>query len=112
MLENVTDSVITDGVCGSRAAWSRILRLVSLTKIVFSEGRPSGNADENAQSSSSAATAAVAVSGGAGVDAFGAAKSNIEGVACCGVDDRIGDDNAANGSTAEACWLGGGAACL
>jgi hypothetical protein len=34
-----------------------MLRLVSLTIIVFEDGRPSGNADENAHSSSSAAGA-------------------------------------------------------
>lgn len=53
--------------------------LVSLTKSVFESGRPSGKADENAQSSSSAGAAAVGPGAGAGVGGLGLAKSNIEG---------------------------------
>lgn len=55
LLENVMDKVMIDGDCGSRAAWSEMLSAVSLTCMVFAAGRPSGNAEEKAQSSSSGA---------------------------------------------------------
>ena len=60
LLENDKDIVITAGVWGSRAACSEILSPVSLTVIVFEDGRPSGNADEKAHSSSSDAAGAAA----------------------------------------------------
>lgn len=63
LLEKVKDIVITDGVCGSRVACNEMLRLVSLTEILFEDGRPSGNAEENAHSSSSAAGAGRAAGG-------------------------------------------------
>ena len=106
LLENDIDIVITAGVCSSRAACSKMLRLVSLTRMVFSAGSPSGNADENAHSSSSA------VAGGAA--GAGLAKSKIEcGWDCWGVDCRTGEASAAKGSTggAEACCLVTAAAC-
>lgn len=77
-----------------------MLRLVSLTRIVFADGSPSGSAEENAHSSSSAA--------GAGAGALRLAKSNMDGAGCCGVDCLMGEESAANGSvgcclTAAAC---------
>lgn len=73
LLENFKDMVITEGFVGSRVACIEMLSWVSLTESVFEEGRLSGSADENAQSSSSASSAGAAVGG------FGFAKSNIEG---------------------------------
>ena len=57
LFEKVTDIVMIEGVAGSRTACKEILRLVSLTEIVFEDGGPSGKAEENAHSSSSAAGA-------------------------------------------------------
>ena len=70
LLENDIDIVITAGVWVSRAACSKMLRLVSLTMMVFSAGSPSGKAEENAHSSSSAVACGAA---GAGL-----AKSKME----------------------------------
>ena len=67
---------------------------VLLTAIVFEGGKPSGSADENAQSSSSAAGNGA----GPGFDVCIDAKSNNEGAGCCGVEARIGEVRAANGS--------------
>jgi len=63
LLEKDKDNVITAGVVGSRAAWREIPRAVSLTAMVFSDGRPSGKAEEKAHSSSSAAAAGAAGGG-------------------------------------------------
>jgi hypothetical protein len=101
LLENVTDKVMIEGVAGSLVACSEMLKLVSLTEIVFEEGRPSGNAEENAHSSSSAAGAAGA-GAGAGCGAK-LPKSNIDGSDCCGVDCLAGEARAAKGSDSGAC---------
>lgn len=75
-----------------------MLRLVSLTVIVFAEGRPSGSADENAHSSSSI------IGAGAIAGALWLAKSNMDGAGCCGVGCLI-EESAANGSVGRACCL-------
>lgn len=70
------DKVITSGVLGSRVAFKDILRFVLLIVKSLVDGRPSGKADENAHSSSSAAgteTLAACETGGLGL-----AKSNME----------------------------------
>lgn len=100
LLLNVMDMVITDGVSGSRAACRDILSCVSLTRIVFDDGRPSGRADEKAHSSSSAVGA-----GAAGVETgVWLAKSNMDfgfaGAVCV-----VGDVSAAKGSAGGACCL-------
>lgn len=80
--EKETDNVMIEGLDGSREACMEMPRLVSLTEIVFAEGRPSGKADEKAQSSSSAATGAGT---GTGVLGFGAklVKLNMDIVVDC-----------------------------
>lgn len=74
----MTDRVIIEGLEGSRVACMEMLKLVSLTDIVFDAGRPSGKADEKAHSSSSA------VGSGTGVVGFGVklVKSNIDMEGC------------------------------
>lgn len=67
--------VITAGFDESLVASNEMPSLVSLTESVFKEGRLSGSADENAQSSSSAAE-------GAAAGGFGFVKSNMEGCGC------------------------------
>jgi hypothetical protein len=62
-------------VGGSLAAYSDILKLLSLTDRVFEEGGASGRAEENAHSSSSAGRAVGAESFAEGL---GLAKSNID----------------------------------
>lgn len=59
LFEKVNDIVITAVFAGSRVTCKEILRPVSFTAIVFEAG-PSGNADEKAHSSSSAAGAGAA----------------------------------------------------
>jgi len=104
VLEKETDKVMIEGLDASRVACSEIPKPVSLTEMVFADGSPSGRADENAHSSSSAGGA------GTGVLGFGVklAKSNMDiDTDCWGVDWRIGDVRAANGSTGGACtWTG------
>jgi hypothetical protein len=107
LFEKDSESVITSGVLGSRAACKEIRRLVSLTVRAFEAGGPSGKAEEKAHSSSSAAaTAGAGAAGGCGL-----AKSKIDFCGCCwGVAFRIGDVRAAKGSTAGAGAAGLGAA--
>lgn len=57
--------VITDGIADSRVTCNEMSRLVSFTVILF-EGGPSGNADEKAHSSSSAAAGADTAAGATG----------------------------------------------
>jgi hypothetical protein len=55
---------MTVGVCGSREAIMSIDRAFLLTDMLLEDGRLSGKADENAQSSSSAAGAGSAAAFG------------------------------------------------
>jgi len=92
--------VITDGDDGSRVACSEMLRVVSLTAMMFEDGRPSGKAEEKAHSSSSTAGA------GAGAGAWLLPKSKMECDGCCdccGVDCRTGEARAAKGSCTGVC---------
>lgn len=57
LLENARDKVMTFGVLSSRVAFKDIFRLVLLIVRSLVDGRPSGKAEENAHSSSSAAGA-------------------------------------------------------
>ena len=75
LLENFKDMVITEGFEESLVASNEMLSFVSLTESVFEDGKPSGSADENAQSSSSAA-------GGPAAGGFGFTKSNMEDCGC------------------------------
>ena len=102
VFEKLTDKVMTDGSVGSRATCREMLKDVSLTESVLELGKPSGNAEENAHSSSSAGGAAAVDAGGC----LGAKlpKSNIEACCgCCGVDCLAGDAKAAKGSDEGAC---------
>lgn len=91
-----------EGAAGSRAACNNTSNAVLLTFIIFDCG--SGNAEENAHSSSSPAGSGTGGSAGG----FGLAKSNIEG--CCDVGCR-GETKAANGSIIGACCFARSAAC-
>jgi hypothetical protein len=53
--EKVIDRLMIVGVCDSRETVISMFKLVLLTTIVFEDGSPSGRAEENAHSSSSAA---------------------------------------------------------
>lgn len=78
MFEKATDKVTTSGALDSRIAFKVISSLVLLTIRSVVDGRPSGKADENAHSSSSAAGAGVGAFAAWDARGLGFAKSNME----------------------------------